>query len=289
MHFEIGPFNYIRANAWNFVAELQDFIRFPSISAQPRRAGDVKACAQWLANHLRGTGLRQAKVIRTSRYPIVYADWLEAPDHHTVLIYGHYDVQPPDLLEVWKTPPFEPIIQGNDLYGRGVSDDKGQMFVHVKALESYLHTNGRLPVNVKCLFEGEEEIGSPHLAAALERHKDALAADVAVLSDTRMLAPDRPVMTESLRGALSVELEVRGPAHDLHSGNFGGAVHNPLQALCEIIANLHDRNGRATIPGFYDPVRQWSDPERTYMAQVGPSNATLLQDAHAAPGWGERG
>ena len=289
MHFKDEPFSYSQANAWKFVAELQDFIRFPSISAQPRCAGDVKVCAQWLASHLRDSGLKQAKVIRTPRHPIVYADWLDAPGRPTVLLYGHYDVQPPDPLDEWQTPPFEPTIRGNDLYGRGASDDKGQMFVHVKALESYLRTNGRLPVNVKCLFEGEEEIGSPHLAAFLERHQDTLAADVAVLSDTRMLAPDRPVITESLRGALSVELEVRGPAHDLHSGNFGGAVHNPLQALCEIIARLHDRNGRVTIPGFYDRVRQWSASERAYMAQVGPADATLLQDAHAARGWGERG
>jgi acetylornithine deacetylase/succinyl-diaminopimelate desuccinylase-like protein len=206
-----------------------------------------------------------------------------------VLIYGHYDVQPPDPLEEWHSPPFEPNIRGENLYGRGASDDKGQFFVHVKMLESYLHTTGGLPVNVKCLFEGEEEIGSPNLPSFLESHRELVAANVALLSDTRMLGPNRPVITESLRGALSMEVELHGPEQDLHSGNFGGAIHNPLQALCEIIAGLHDRNRRVTIAGFYDHVRQLSDRERSYMARVGPSDEEILKDARAEHTWGERG
>jgi acetylornithine deacetylase/succinyl-diaminopimelate desuccinylase-like protein len=180
-------------------------------------------------------------------------------------------------------------VRGQNLYGRGACDDKGQLFAHVKTIESYLRTAGRLPVNVKCLFEGEEEIGSPNLKPWLARHRRDLAADVAVMSDTRMLAPDRPAVTYALRGSLGLELEVRGPEHDLHSGNFGGAVHNPLQALCEMIARLHDPDGRIAVPGFYDRVRRWGDVERGFMARNGPSDAEILRDARARKGWGERG
>ncbi len=287
------PLAYSHTNRSRFLAELKEFVRFPTISAQPMHADDLKKCAAWLANHLQHVGLEHVKVIPTRRHPIVYAEWLHAPGRPTVLIYGHYDVQPVDPLNEWASPPFEPTLRGNDLYGRGTSDDKGQLFVHVKALESYLHTTDKLPVNVKCLFEGEEEIGSPNLASFLTRNRDVLAADVAILSDMRILAPDRPAITYALRGALSLELEVNGPKQDLHSGTFGGAVHNPLQVLCEIIAKLHDANGRVAIPGFYDRVRRWScekaDEERAYMASVGPSDAQILQDAQAQKGWGEAG
>jgi acetylornithine deacetylase/succinyl-diaminopimelate desuccinylase-like protein len=291
-HLSHGPHEalaYARAVGRRFVAELTEFTRFPSVSAQPEHAEDVKRCALWLAEHLRTVGLTHARVIPTRRHPIVYADWLDAPGHPTVLLYGHYDVQPPDPLNEWQTPPFEPTIRGNDLFGRGASDDKGQMFVHVKALESYLHTNGRLPINVKCLFEGEEEIGSANLKAFLFQNTSALAADVAVMSDMPMLAPDRPALTYAMRGALSLELEIRGQEVDLHSGNFGGAVHNPLQTLSEIIASLHNRDGRVMIPGFYDHVRRLHEKERAYMTRVGPSDRQILQDARAERGWGEHG
>ena len=178
-------------------------------------------------------------------------------------------------------------MRGEDIYGRGASDNKGQLFAHVKALESYLHTTGALPVNVVCLFEGEEEIGSPNLGALLTRRSDALQAQVAVLSDTPILAPDRPAVTYSLRGALSLELEVRGPARDLHSGQFGGAVHNPLQALCEIIATLHDADGRVAIPGFHNRVVEPGEAELAYMERVGPSDNNILHDASAERDWGE--
>jgi acetylornithine deacetylase/succinyl-diaminopimelate desuccinylase-like protein len=273
----------------HFVTELSDFVRFPSVSAEPRHANDLKHCAAWLAAHLRQIGLEHVSIVPTPRHPIVYADWRRRPERPTVLIYGHYDVQPPDPLSEWQSPPFEPVVRGNDLYGRGASDDKGQMFVHLKALESYLRTAGELPVNVKCLFEGEEEIGSPHLLPFLARQWDTLVADVAVISDTRMLAPDRPALTYALRGALSLELEVRGPEQDLHSGNFGGAVHNPPQALCEILAGLHDAYGRVAIPGFYKRVRRVSAEERAEMSHVGPTDERMLGDARAPQGWGERG
>jgi acetylornithine deacetylase/succinyl-diaminopimelate desuccinylase-like protein len=283
------PFVYAHAHRSRFLAELENFIRFPSVSAQPKHADDAKKCAAWLANHLHRIGLDRVNVIPTSRHPIVYAEWQHAPGLRTVLIYGHYDVQPPEPLNEWHSPPFEPTVRGNELYGRGASDDKGQLFTHVKALESYLLTTGELPVNVKCLFEGEEEIGSPNLMPFLAQNRKGLAADVAVLSDTRILAPNRPAITHALRGALSLELEVTGPKQDLHSGNFGGAVHNPLQALCEIIASLHDDNGRVAILGFYDRVRRWSGEERAYMDRTGPNNAKVRKDAQAEGGWGERG
>ncbi|HYG78745.1 MAG TPA: M20/M25/M40 family metallo-hydrolase, partial [Pyrinomonadaceae bacterium] len=192
-------------------------------------------------------------------------------------------------LDEWRTPPFEPTVRGRNLYGRGACDDKGQLFAHVKALESYLSTERRLPVNVKCVFEGEEEIGSPNLKPFVTRNARRLSADAVVVSDTRMLGPDRPAITYGLRGSLSLELEVRGAPGDLHSGNFGGAIHNPLQALAEIICRLHDRDGRILIPGFYDRVRRWGSGERDYMARTGPTAAEILRNARVPRGWGERG
>jgi len=272
-----------------WIRELAAFVRFPSVSAQSRHAGDVRACAEWLADHLKRIGMNGVRLITTPRHPIVYAEWKGTPGRPTVLIYGHYDVQPPEPLREWKTPPFEPTVRGRYLYGRGACDDKGQLFAHVKALESSLRTSGRLPVNVKVLFEGEEEVGSPNLKPFLERNARALAADAAVMSDTRMLGPRQPALTYSLRGGLGMELEVVGPPQDLHSGTFGGAVHNPLQALCGILARLHDRDGRIAIPGFYDRVRALDLRERSYMATVGPSDAKILADAGAERAWGERG
>jgi acetylornithine deacetylase/succinyl-diaminopimelate desuccinylase-like protein len=280
---------YARAHRRRSLAELKEFVRFPSISAQPRHAEDVKRCAHWLANQLRRAGLEDVSVIATRRHPLVHAAWSRAGRRPTVLIYGHYDVQPVDPVAEWHSPPFEPMVRGQDLFGRGACDDKGQMFAHVKALQSYLQTGRALPVNVKCLFEGEEEIGSSNLVPFVSRNKQALAADVAVMSDTRMLAPDRPALNYSERGALYLELELRGPEQDLHSGNFGGAVHNPLQALCETVAALHDADGRIAIPGFYASVRRWGRDERARMARSGPSDRQIRHDARVKEGWGEDG
>ena len=280
---------YARAHRRRSLAELEQFVRFPSISAQPRHAEDVKRCAHWLANQLRRTGLDDVSVIATRRHPLVHAAWRGAAGRPTVLIYGHYDVQPVDPLGEWHSPPFAPTVRGQDLFGRGACDDKGQMFAHLKALQAYLQTRHALPVNVKCLFEGEEEIGSPNLVPFVAHNQKALAADVAVMSDTRMLAPDRPALNYAERGALYLELEFRGLAQDLHSGNFGGAVHNPLQALCEIVAALHDADGRIAIPGFYANVRRWGRDERARMARTGPSDRQILRDARVEEGWGESG
>lgn len=281
--------DYLHSNWSRFVAELGTFIRFPSVSAQPGQSNHTAKCAAWLADHLRQIGLEQIQIIPTPRHPIVFANWTHALGRPTVLIYGHYDVQPPEPLDKWRTPPFEPTVIGDNLYGRGASDDKGQMFVHVKALEACLHATAELPVNVICLFEGEEEIGSPNLPAFLERYRHQLSADIAVLSDMPMLAPDRPAITESMRGSLSLELELRGARKELHSGLYGGAIHNPLQALCEILASLHDPAGRVRIPGFYDRVRNLQPAGRANMRAHGPNDAKILRDAGAEHAWGEPG
>jgi len=284
------PFTtYICNHRQRLLNELRTFARFPSISAQPEHAAAVQRCAAWLANHLGQLGLEQAQVIPTPRHPLVYAEWRHAPGRPTVLIYGHYDVQPADPLHEWHTPPFAPTVRNGNLYGRGASDDKGQLFCHVKALEAYLRTTGKLPVNVVCLFEGEEEIGSPNLKLWLARNKNKLKADLAVISDTRFLAPGRPAITYALRGGLSLELEVRSLARDVHSGSYGGALHNPIQVLSEMIARLQRGNGQIAIPGFYDHVRRWSWAERAYMQRSGPTDAQILRDAGTQYGWGERG
>jgi acetylornithine deacetylase/succinyl-diaminopimelate desuccinylase-like protein len=280
---------YARTHRATFVSELKEFLRFRTVSSEPEYAKDLKKCAHWLANHLQHIGLERVKVIPTKGHPIVYAAWQRTPARPTVLIYGHYDVLPGEPVREWRTPPFNPTILDGNLHGRGASDDKGQLFSHIKAIESYLKTQHALPVNVKCIFEGEEEIGSPHLTSFIARNKRALRADAAVISDTRMLAPDRPAISYAQRGGLRAELEVKGPPHELHSGNFGGAVHNPLQALCEMIARLHDAHGRVAIPGFYDDVRHWGERERVLMARTGPSDEQILQDAKVERGWGESG
>src|SRR5262245_1957471 len=284
-----GALAYGRANRPRFVADLQAFVRIPSVSVDPARAGDVARAARWLAAHLRRIGLERICVVKTPRHPIVTASWTHAPGRPTVLVYGHYDVQPVDPEKAWRTPPFGAVVKDGVMYGRGACDDKGQLFAHVAAIESYLRSNRRLPVNVKCVFEGEEEIDSPNLRPFVMRHRRSLAADAAVVSDTPMLGPDRPAISYGERGQLRMEIEVRGPAGDLHSGNFGGAIHNPLQALCEILGGLHDARGRIAIPGFYDDVRPMSRAERVHLARVGPSAADILHNARGRRTWGERG
>jgi acetylornithine deacetylase/succinyl-diaminopimelate desuccinylase-like protein len=281
---------YARKAHPRFVAELKEFVRFPSVSSQPRHADDLRKCAAWLASHLRKIGLDHVRVVPTRLHPIVYAEWKHASGKPTILIYGHYDVQPPDPIKEWLTSPFEPVVKDGNLYGRGACDDKGQLFTHVKALESYLSTQGSLPVNVKCIFEGEEELGgSAGLASFVQRNRDVLQADAVVMSDTRMLGPDRPSLGYAQRGNIRFELEVRGPESDLHSGNFGGVIHNPMQALSEMLATMHDRAGRVAIPGFYEKVREWSTKERDYMKRTGPKDEEILRDARVPQAWGEKG
>ncbi len=284
-----GALAYARRHRERFLAELSGLVRFPSVSADPRHAGDVAACASWLADHLRGLGATVARVLPTARHPVVHAAWRGARGQPTALIYGHYDVVPPDPLGAWRSPPFEAIRRGDSLYGRGTSDDKGQLFAHVKALEAWLRTSETLPVNVTCLFEGEEEIGSPSLAGLLANHAREFEADVTVVSDTPMLGPGRPALTYALRGMLSLEMRVAGPRRDLHSGRFGGGVHNPAQVLCDLVSGLHDAAGRVAVAGFYDRVRPVSPAERAAMARTGPTDARILRDAGVSQPWGEPG
>jgi acetylornithine deacetylase/succinyl-diaminopimelate desuccinylase-like protein len=280
---------YIQTHNQRFVIELCELLRFSSVSGQPHHAEDVRRCAHWLAAHLRQLGLERVQIHRTRRHPLVTAEWRHAPGRPTLLIYGHYDVQPADPLHAWRTLPFAPVVQAGRIYGRGASDNKGPLFCHLKALEAYLHTAGQLPVNVICLFDGEEEIGSPSLQPFLERHHGTFAVDAAVISDTRFLARGRPAIIDALRGGLGLALTVYGPPRDIHSGAFGGAIHNPIQALSEILARLHDQQGRIAIPGFYDRVRRWGASERAQMAQQGPSHEQILRDAGTDQGWGEAG
>ena len=252
-----------------FVSELEDLLRIPSISTDPQYADDVQQAANWLASHLRSLGLQGVEVCQTDGHPIVYAEHLGAGDDKpTVLVYGHYDVQPPDPLELWDSPPFEPTRRNGDardgtLYARGACDDKGQLFMHAKAAESYLSSDdGALPVNLKFIIEGEEESGSAHLAPFIEENKDRLEADVVLISDTGMFAQGVPSITYGLRGLAYVEVTLTGPDRDLHSGLFGGAVENPINALARLIAGLHDEDHRVTVDGFYDDARDLTEEER---------------------------
>ncbi|MBN1874776.1 MAG: dipeptidase [Anaerolineae bacterium] len=279
---------YVYTHRQRFLDELSDFLRIPSISTQAAHKQDVRAAADWLRTHLSAAGFPYVEVMETPGHPIVYARWMAAgPDKPTVLIYGHYDVQPPDPLDEWRTPPFTPTLVGDDLFARGASDDKGQAFIHVKAAEAFKMTRGALPVNVKCIFEGEEEIGSPNLNPFIEAHQDLLAADIGLISDTHILGKDLPAIIYALRGLAYIEVTVIGPDHDVHSGLYGGAVNNPLNVLCRMIAQLQDAQGHVTIPGFYDSVRDLSPAERAELAKVPFDRAAWLKEAGVRSDWGE--
>jgi acetylornithine deacetylase/succinyl-diaminopimelate desuccinylase-like protein len=250
------------------MARWQEFVRIPSISAQPEHAADCRRAAEWLAADLAAAGLDHVAVEETGGNPIVYGDWLGAADAPTVIAYGHYDVQPADPLELWETLPFEPVVRGDRMFGRGAEDNKSCVQMHVRAVEALLATRGRLPVNLKVLFEGEEESGSPHLDAWLVTNRGRLAADVAVISDTDFFEGNRPAICLGVRGVLSFEIDVRGPNRDLHSGAYGGAIQNPIDALCTIIAALKDPDGRVAVPGFYDDVVDLDPAEQAAMAAL---------------------
>jgi acetylornithine deacetylase/succinyl-diaminopimelate desuccinylase-like protein len=261
-------------------AELFDLLRIPSVSARSEHNADVARTADWVANAMRDIGM-DAAVHTTAGHPIVVGEWRRAPaGAPTVLVYGHYDVQPAEPLELWTSPPFEPTVRDGRIYARGSVDDKGQLFLHLKAIEAHLSVRGTLPVNLIVLAEGEEEVGSEHLASFVERHADVLRADAVVISDSAMFAPGLPSILSSLRGLAYFQIDVQGPAQDLHSGSYGGAVINPATTLARIIATFHDVEGHITIPGFYDAVREWEPRARgairdlpfdedTFRAEVG--------------------
>ena len=249
--------DFLHAEREEILAALRQWVRIPSVSAQPEHAPDVAASAQWCADRMRAAGLGAVEVLPTAGAPAVYGEWLGAPGALTALVYGHHDVQPADPLEEWHSPPFEPEVRDGQLFGRGVVDDKGQVLYHLEAVRGLLGADGpgRLPVNVKVLVEGEEEVGSPHFEALLEAEKERLACDVVVVSDTGMWAPDVPSITTGMRGLVAYDVRLRTAAGDLHSGLFGGAVANPAHWIARLVTALHDDAGRVTLPGFYDRVR----------------------------------
>jgi acetylornithine deacetylase/succinyl-diaminopimelate desuccinylase-like protein len=253
---------YVRGNEARFLEELKELLRIPSISTLPEHNGDTHRAAEYVADKLRAAGLENVEVIETERHPLVYADWLHAPGKPTVLCYGHFDVQPPDPLELWETPPFEPTERNGNLYARGSADDKGQMYSHVKAIEALHAVHGKPPVNIKFLVEGEEEVGGISVAEYVAKNPEKLKADVALVSDTEMYAPGLPTLNIGLRGLVYMEIEARGPARDLHSGLYGGAAPNAVFGLIELLAKAKDANGHILIPGIYDDVEPPSAEEK---------------------------
>ena len=259
---------YVRDNRERYLSELTDWIACPSISNNPVHAADVRRSAETAVARMHRAGLTTTAVLETGGHPVAYGEWLGAPGAPTMLIYGHHDVQPADPLELWTSPPFEASVRDGKVYGRGSVDDKGQVLMHVAAIEAHLRINGRLPVNVKVVIEGEEEIGSPNFEAFLAREKTRLACDVVVVSDTAVFAEDVPSLTVSLRGLVHWELTVHGPSSDLHSGYYGGVVRNPLEALAQMLATLKDADGHVAVAGFYDGVRALTPAERAQYAAL---------------------
>ena len=245
---------YVSQNQARFLEELLDFLRIPSISTLPEHDGDVRRAAEFVAASLRAAGLENVEIIPTAKHPLVYGDWLHAPGQPTVLCYGHYDVQPPDPLELWETPPFEPSIRNGNIYARGAADDKGQMYMHVKAVEALHAVHGKLPINVKFLIEGEEEVGGASVAQYVAENQEKLKADVALVSDTHLYAEGLPTLCIGLRGLVYTEIQVTGPMRDLHSGLYGGAAPNAVFGLVELLSKLKDETGRIQVPGMYDDV-----------------------------------
>jgi acetylornithine deacetylase/succinyl-diaminopimelate desuccinylase-like protein len=255
-------------NQQAIIEELKAFLRIPSVSTAPEHAGDVRRAAEFVRDSIRAAGIGGAGLIEGRGNPLVYAEWLEAPGRPTLLLYGHYDVQPPDPLDEWKSPPFEPEIRGEDIFARGAADDKGQVLILVKAVEYLMKRDGRLPVNVKFLIEGEEEVGGEHIERYVKDHQERLGADAAIICDTELFAPGLPTLCVGLRGIVYGEIVVEGADHDLHSGVYGGAAPNPIQAAAEILCALKDSEGRIRIPGFYDRVRPPTAMEREAWARL---------------------
>ncbi len=270
-----------------YLDELVEFLKMPSISTMSEHSGDIRQAAEWLVTDLRSYGF-DARLYETDGHPIVYGEWLRAgTEAPTVLVYGHYDVQPVDPIHEWNTPPFEPTVRDGNLYARGASDDKGQVFVHMKAAQSILAAEGALPVNLKFIIEGEEESGSPNLRPFITSHTELLAADIVLVSDTHSKSLEQPTIVYALRGMSYMELEVRGARADLHSGSFGGMIHNPAQALCEIVSSLHDENGAITVPGFYDSVQFLDEEERDELNKLPYTEADLIRATGVPSAWGE--
>lgn len=280
---------YLNDNQPRFVEEMLAFLRIPSISSLPEHAADVQAAAEWVAKRMEQAGIEHVEILLTAGHPVVYGDWLHAPGKPVILIYGHFDTQPTDPDDLWTSPPFEPRLEDDRVYARGASDDKGNMFAPIVAVEALLKGDGALPVNVKFLFEGQEEIGSPNIPPFLAQQRDRFACDMAVSADGGQWAEDQPEITIGARGVCALQIDVVGPAVDVHSGSYGGTIQNPIHALCAIVAGLHDAEGRITVPGFYDTVVPLSDEVRAQIAAI-PFNENEYKQSLGVNGlFGEAG
>lgn len=269
--------------------ELNDFLRIPSISSLSEHKQDMQVAASWLAAAMKRINLENISIDETGGHPVVYGDWLHAPGKPTILFYGHYDVQPVDPLNLWETPPFEPTVRDNKLFARGASDDKGQVFMHLKAIEALFALEGTLPVNVKFIIEGEEEIGSPNLPPYVEKNKEKLAADLILISDTSLYAPGKPAVCYGLRGLTGIQIDVRGAKGDLHSGLYGGGVQNAIHALADILASFRDEHGTIQVEGFYDNVRPLSEEERQAYRDLNFDEEALKEEVGVKQLFGEKG
>jgi len=274
--------DFINTNRDRYLEELKEYLAIPSISALPEHAADVRRCAEWTAAEMTRIGMQNVRLEETPGHPIVYGDWLGAEGAPTILFYGHYDVQPVDPLELWESPPFEATIRDGEIYARGSADDKGQVFMHFKAIEAHMKQNGKLPVNMKIILEGEEEVGSANLDHYIKDNKDALGADVVVISDSPMFDRGIPSICYGLRGLAYFQLDMRGSKSDLHSGSFGGAVANPAMVLAQVLAQMKDKSGRIKIPGFYDDVKELREEERAEWKKL-PFNETRYRKELGAP------
>src|SRR3954467_5541170 len=280
--------DFLQQNDSRIHDELFEFLKIPSVSAKSDHNADTKRAAEWVKASLDKIGI-PAKIYPTAGHPVVVGEWREAEGAPTVLIYGHYDVQPAEPLELWTSPAFEPTVRDGKLFARGSVDDKGQLFLHIKALEAHLASRGKLPVNVVVIAEGEEEVGSEHLAEFVQKEKQLLAADSVVISDSAMFAPGLPSILSSLRGLAYFEINVQGPQGDLHSGSYGGAIVNPAMALARILATFHDANGHIAIPGFYDKVREWPEEIREQMRSLPFDDKTMMEETAVDALGGEKG
>ncbi|HCK67069.1 MAG TPA: dipeptidase [Anaerolineae bacterium] len=278
---------YVRANQEKFLKELQEFSAIPSISTLDENKPDMQRAAEWVAKQLESLGMNNIQIMPTGGHPVVYGEWMGAGKNApTIMIYGHYDVQPVDPIELWTSDPFNAVVRGDYLFGRGTSDMKGQVVASLKAVEAIVRT-GEAKVNLKWLIEGEEEIGSMNLGEFIKNNKELLACDFCLNPDAGLIAPDKPTITTGLRGLAYFELKVYGPSKDLHSGLFGGTVHNPAQALIELVAGMHDKNGKITLPGFYDKVRKLSKKEREDFKRLPTTNKELIAMTGVPALWGE--
>jgi acetylornithine deacetylase/succinyl-diaminopimelate desuccinylase-like protein len=280
---------YISDNREAFINELKDFLRIPSISTLPENKKDINDCANFVMEKLKQAGMSRVDIFQSEGHPIVYGEWLGAPGKPTILVYGHYDVQPVDPIDLWESPPFEPTIKDGKIYARGATDDKGQMFMHVKSVEAFFKTAGSPPLNIKFLIEGEEEIGSEHLEPFINNNFDLLKCDAVLISDTSLYAPGVPTLTYGLRGLAYMEVEVTGPNRDLHSGTFGGAVGNPVNVLAQMISKLHDKEGKITIPGFYKDVLKLTKKEKENYKLLKFSEKKFAKELGVAKLHGEKG